>query len=299
MPSLCSIEALDAAGIDVVARAQRAVGIDEKLRHQEQRDAPGAGGRVRQAGEHEVDDVIGHVVIAIGNEDLRAAEAIGAVARALGARAQRADVGAGLRLGKLHGAGPFAGDQLAKIGCLELVAAMGVERLDRAEGEQRTQPEGHVGGAPDLRADGVDRHRQSLAAEILRSRHRIPAGFRPAPVGVRPARRGGHLVVGELDAVLVADPVERRQHVGGEPAGFLENSRGNVVVEVAVVTGLHGLFEAGAVLEGKHHVADRCAVGHGNTQWARAIGLLSSHETTGPSTPKRDRSGAGKTGVTS
>ncbi len=99
---------LDAAGVDVVAGAERAVGIDEEFRNQEQRNAFGARGRIRQSRQHEMHDVIGHVVIAVGDEDLGALDAVAAVGGALGAGAQRTDVGSGLRLGELHGAGPFA-----------------------------------------------------------------------------------------------------------------------------------------------------------------------------------------------
>ena len=209
-------------------------------------------------------DVIGHVVVAVGDEDLRALDAIAAIGRALGLGAQRADVGAGLRLGELHGAGPFAGHQLLQIDLLQFVAAMGVERLDRGERQQRAEAEGDVRRAPDFGAGRVDRERQALAAERFRARHRVPARRRPAPIGVRPAGRGGDLAVVELDAVLVADPIERRQHVGGELAGFLEHRRGNVGVEIAVVPGLDGGLEPRAVVERKQHVVDRRAVGHGN-----------------------------------
>ena len=71
---------LDAAAAHVVARAQRAVGVDQKLRHQEQRDAARAGRRIGQARQHEMDDVVGQIVLAIGDEDLRAGDAVGAVA---------------------------------------------------------------------------------------------------------------------------------------------------------------------------------------------------------------------------
>ncbi len=71
-----------------------------------------AGRRVGQPRQHEVDDVVGEVVLAVGDEDLLPGDAIAAVARALGLGAQRADVGAGLRLGELHRAHPFAGDEL-------------------------------------------------------------------------------------------------------------------------------------------------------------------------------------------
>ena len=74
---------LDAAWIDVVARAERAVGIDQELRNRKQRNALGAGGRIGQSCQHEMHDVIGHVVIAIGDEDFCALDAIAAVGRAL------------------------------------------------------------------------------------------------------------------------------------------------------------------------------------------------------------------------
>ncbi len=51
-------------------------------------------------------------------------DAIAAVGYALGLGAQGADVGAGLRLGQLHGAHPLARDELGQIGALELVAAV-------------------------------------------------------------------------------------------------------------------------------------------------------------------------------
>jgi len=63
--------------------------------------------------------------------------------------------------------------------------------------------------------------------------------------------------------MLVADAVERRQYVGGEPAGFFQHGRGDVTVEIAVVAGLHGGLKPSTVVEGEQHVVDRRAVGHG------------------------------------
>ena len=253
---------LDAGRIDVVARAERAVGIDHEFRNQEQRNALGARGRIGQAGQHEMHDVIGHVVVAIGDEDLCALDAIGAVRRSLGAGAQRADIGAGLRLGELHGAGPFAGDEFLQIDLLQLLAAMGVERLDGGERQQRAEAEGDIRCAPDFGAGRVDRHRQALAAKGFRTRHRVPSAGDPALIGVGPARRGRHLVVGELDAVFVAHFVKRRQHVAGEFAGLLQHGRGDVAVEVAIMAGLHGRLQAGAMVEREQDVGDRRAVSH-------------------------------------
>ena len=103
---------LDRVRAHVVARARRAVRVEQEFRHQEQRNALRAGRRIRQPRQHEVDDVVGEVVLAVGDEDLLPDDAIAAVAGALGAGAQRADVGAGLRLGELHRPRPLAGDEL-------------------------------------------------------------------------------------------------------------------------------------------------------------------------------------------
>ena len=76
--------------------------------HDEQRDALHALGRTGHAREHEVDDVLGHVVLAVGDEDLGAEELVAAVGLRLGARAHQRQVAAGLRLGQVHRAGPLA-----------------------------------------------------------------------------------------------------------------------------------------------------------------------------------------------
>jgi hypothetical protein len=47
-------------------------------------DALDALGRARHARQHQVDDVLGHVVLAVGDEDLRAEEPVGAVGLRLG-----------------------------------------------------------------------------------------------------------------------------------------------------------------------------------------------------------------------
>ena len=55
---------LDRHAAHVVALAQRAVLVRQELGHDEAGDALGAGGRPGRAGQHEVDDVLGHVVLA-------------------------------------------------------------------------------------------------------------------------------------------------------------------------------------------------------------------------------------------
>ena len=116
MPSLCSIE--------TQRRSLRAA-VGQDLRHQEQRDAPASpAARPGSPGEHEVDDIVGEVVLAVGDEDLLAGDPVAAVAGRLGPGLERADVRARLRLGEVHRPGPFAGDQLRQPGRLQLGRAV-------------------------------------------------------------------------------------------------------------------------------------------------------------------------------
>src|SRR5690606_35088469 len=118
---------LDLADRHRVARAGGAVGVGEELRHDEERDAAGALAAAGGLGEDQVDDVPGEVVVAGRDEDLLAGDAVAAVFLRLGAGAQQAEVGAAMRLGQVHGAGPAAIDELRQVGGLLLIGAVGVD----------------------------------------------------------------------------------------------------------------------------------------------------------------------------
>jgi len=105
--------------------------------------------------------MFGELVLAVGDEDFLAGDAIRAVGGALGLGAQGADVRARLRLGELHGAHPFAGDELFEIGPLQFLRAIGVERFGRTHGQHRANAEGHRGRIPHLNAGGVQCMRQA------------------------------------------------------------------------------------------------------------------------------------------
>ena len=92
-----------------VVRAGRACrrGSVVMLRHDEERQPLRPGRRAVDAGEHEVHDVLGEVVIAGRDEDLRAADRVAAVGVARRRRLGAADVAAGLRLGQAHRARPL------------------------------------------------------------------------------------------------------------------------------------------------------------------------------------------------
>ena len=54
-----------------------------------------------------MDDVLGQVVLAGGDENLGAGDFVGAVRLRDGAGADKTEIGAALRLGQVHRAGPF------------------------------------------------------------------------------------------------------------------------------------------------------------------------------------------------
>ncbi len=201
---------------NVVARAQRAIVVDHELGHDEQRDPLHARRRVRRARQHQVHDVLGHVVIAIRDVDLGAEQFIGAIALRLGAGAHGGQVGAGLRLGQVHGAGPPARYQRLEEARLLRVRAGGEQGLDGAVGQQRHQRERQVGAVQHLHAGRGHELGQALPAEVLRMLHALPAGL-----GVRLERLAETLGRGDgavfpVARVLVAHTVERRDHVAAE-----------------------------------------------------------------------------------
>src|SRR6476620_1055880 len=127
---------LDRMGAHVVACAVR-----HHFRHQKQRDSFGAWRRVGQPCKYEMDDVVCEIVLAVSNENLRSRDAIAAVTGALRLTAQRSNVGTRLWLGELHGAHPFAADELAEIFFFERLASIGMQGVDRRHGEQRADAE--------------------------------------------------------------------------------------------------------------------------------------------------------------
>ena len=60
-----------------VNTAAAAIGV--KLGHQKQRQAFGAGGRIGQAGQHQMNDVVGQVVFATRDKNLRATDGVSAL----------------------------------------------------------------------------------------------------------------------------------------------------------------------------------------------------------------------------
>ena len=214
---------LEGGAQHAVAHAGFAGRVGQEFGDQEQADAFDAGRGVQQAGEDEVDDVLGQVVFAGGDEDLVAGDAVGAVVLRGGLGAQQAEIGAAMGFGEAHGAGPGAGDHLGEVELLQLVAGVVEDRLIGAMGQAGIEAEAHVGGARHLLDLLVDDFRQALTAVLRRGGQRGPAAF--AELAVRVLKPGGRaddaVFVGA--AFLVAAGVQRQQHALGEFAGFFQD----------------------------------------------------------------------------
>ena len=253
------------AGRADVALAQRAVLIDEHLGHDEQADALDPGRRALDPGQHQMDDVVGEVVLARRNPDLLAGDGIAAVAVGHRLGADQAQVRAALRLGQVHGPAPFAGGHLGQIHGLLLGRAVGVQAPVGPGRQTRIHREGGAGGGGHL-AEGHGHHgRHPLAAMLGQGRKSGPAGLDHGLVGFLPAGRAGDLAIDPFAAFLIADAVQGRDDFLGEFGAFLEDLADQVRRDVGEA-GLVGIaVDLQHLVQDERQVADRRLVGHGIT----------------------------------
>ena len=239
-----------------------------------------------------MDDVLREIVLAGGDEDLGAGDLVAAVVLADRLGAQQAEVGAAVRLGQVHGAGPRPFHHLRQVLGLDGVGAVGDERGDGALRQARIHGEGHVGRA-EIFVDqlGHDR-RQALAAELRRRRHADPAAFGELLVGVLEAGGRGDAAVGVARAAfLVADPVERGQHLFGELGRFAQHRLHDVGAGVGEARQVAVAVEPEDVVEQKQGIVDWRLIGRHrfSPRRARARQAVTGFATDG----FRKRQGAG------
>ena len=226
MPILCSM-----VNADGIALAQAAVSVDHHLRHQEQGDAFRTGRRVRQLGQHQVNDVLGQVVLAASDEYLGAGDLVGPIGLGLGLGADDAQVGAGMRLGQAHRTGPDTGIHVRQVLVLQLVAGVGVDRQTGAGGEHRIETEGQVGRVDHLLDLGADHLGHAHAAVDRVAADADPAALGVGAVSLDETGRSGHGAVFPLAAFFVAAAVQRGDGAAGNLAGLFENGGGGVFVD--------------------------------------------------------------------
>ncbi len=243
-------------------RAERAVVLDHDLRHHEQRDALGAGRRAFDAREHQMDDVLREIVLAGGDENLGAGDLVAAVALLHRLGAQQPEIGAAMRLGQVHGAGPVAFDHLRQIFRLELGRGVREQRGDGALRQARIHGEGHVGRAEEFVDHLGQRRRQALPAEFGRHRNADPAALDDLLVGILEAGRRGDAAVGVARAAfLVADAVERGEHLFAELGGLAQHRLDHVGRSVGETGQIAVAVEMEDVVQQEQRIVHGCFVG--------------------------------------
>ncbi len=184
----------------------------------------GALRRAFDARDHQMDNVVRHVVFAGGNENLLAREAIRSIGLRHGFGAQHAEIGAAMRFGEIHRAGPFAGNEFRQIFLLQLIAAVLVDGFISAVRQARIHAERHVRRGDHFIPRQRDDVRQTLAAIIRIGGQSRPAGFDELFVSVFETGWRRHRTVRVTRAAFViADCVQRLQHAFAKLRALFEH----------------------------------------------------------------------------
>ena len=220
-----------------------------------------------------MDDVLGHVVLTVGDENLLPGDAEAArlcTGLRHGARAHQREIRAGLRLGQVHGAGPFARDHVGKISGALLPGAGEQDGLDRAVSEQRTQRERQIGAVDHFDAGGRHQLGQALAAEVSGVVQTLPAAFAKLLEGCLEARGRGDRAIGVMHTALdIATAVQGREHLAAEFGVFFEDRIHRLFGRVLAAGQLVNGGEARQFLDDELHVLDGCGVAHVSLQCIR------------------------------
>jgi len=179
----------------IVARAHRTVQVDHEFGHHEQADALDALGRAGDAGQHQMNDVLGHVVLTPGDEYLGTGDFVAAIGLGFCFGAHRGQIAAGLRLGQVHGAGPLAADEFFEVDGVEFRASSGQQGFNGAVGQQRAQGKAHIGRVLHLAYHRTNDFWQALATEVGGVLQALPARFGVLFEGFLEAWAGGHHAV--------------------------------------------------------------------------------------------------------
>ncbi|MND74696.1 hypothetical protein D3C80_662970 [compost metagenome] len=233
----------DRATAHAVGRTGATVVIDQALGHREQGNTLDPGRCAFDARQHQVQDVVGDVVLAGGNEHLAAGDSIAALCLRLGAGAQQAQVRAAVGFGQAHGAGHAAFDQRWQKTLLECVIAVGIQGADGTRGEVKVHVPGVVGAEQQVVDHTAHRRGQPLAAVRLGLFQGEPAVVGELPEGSGKARRCADLAVLPGATLDVAHSVQGRDFLLGKLGGLfddgIEHCRvdGFTAVELLVVGG--------------------------------------------------------------
>ena len=238
-----------------VAFPQAAIRVHQKLGHDEQADPPGSLAAARCLGQHQMDDVFRQVVIAGRDEDLLPRDQIAAVVLGFGPGAQDAQIGAAMRFGQVHRAGPVATDHPGQIGLLLRLGAVGVDRRIGAVGQALIHVEGHVGRHEQLSRGHAHHIGHALPAIVGVAIERRPAALLHRREGAVESLGRAHHAVFQAAALSVAHGVQRRQNLGRQLAGGFQDRLGEAWFQILVARQA-GLRKLQHVMQRELHVAD-------------------------------------------
>ena len=239
-----------------IACAGITIGIRQEFRHQEQADAFRPFGCARQTGQHQMNDVVGVIVFALGNEDLGAGNGIAAIGLRFRLGLHQAHVAAGMGLGQTHGTGPLGCPHLRQIQLLEFVGGMRFDGTDGAMGQCHDVAPGDIRGEAHFVEDDVQAVRQPLPTPLL-----VDGNGGPAIVAERikrrlESRRHGDLAIIPGNAVLITAGAKRRQFIFGEFRAFGQDGIDQIPIDVTVTQRLILLLGIEDFVDQELHIAD-------------------------------------------
>jgi hypothetical protein len=185
-------------------------------------EVPSERSRVLGLGQHQVQDVLGQVVIAARDEDLGAANLVLAAAHGLGLGERAADVATSVGLGQAHRAGVGPVVELRAVGADLLLGAEVLDDVSDALGQRRVHVERGVGAAHDLFGHRMQRERTGLAAKLFGDRQPSPADVVKRLPRRLEAVGSFDFAVDQLAAGGITGGVERSELVFGPAVDLFE-----------------------------------------------------------------------------
>ena len=195
-------------------------------------------------------------MVAIGDEHFLPLEQV-MIPAGQSAGGDRTQIRARLRLGQVHRAGPFAADHLRQKTIFQIIRRMQQHGFNRALGQQRAQTEGHIRRMHQFMHCARHQPGQALAAVFGREGQAVPTAGDELPVRILPALRQHHLAVHQLRALAVAQPVQRREHLGGEFAGLGQHALNQPGIDFFAAGQLPDFFQIGKLGGGEQQVTHR------------------------------------------
>jgi len=225
---------LDAGADHIVAFAQRAVGVDQEFGNDEDRDPLGPFRIAFDARQHRVNDVLGHIVFAVGDEDLCAGDQIGAVGLFDRFCFQRPDIRSGARLRQTHGAAPFPFHQLGDDHVVQFLIRKGGNNGNRPGDGAAIHRQGCVSGIEIFRAGHGNTGGETRSPYFLRQSQGMESGL---DIGIEALfERFGNLDLArlgiELQARLVPFGIGRIKLLNGNFLGQFERILVNASVKI-------------------------------------------------------------------